>query len=53
MCIDDVTGYCFPSGDVDALADSIAKIAAMSPERIAEMAAVRACMRSCVSTLER
>ena len=32
VVVDGETGYCFPSGDVEALADAIAKIATLEPE---------------------
>jgi len=38
VVIDGKTGYLFPSGDVDALAEAIVKIARMSPEERAAMA---------------
>ena len=39
MVIDGKTGYVFPSGDVDALADAIVKIGGVSAEEQAAMAA--------------
>jgi glycosyltransferase involved in cell wall biosynthesis len=39
VVIDGKTGYCFPSGDVDALADAICKIAGTS-ERIQKQMAL-------------
>ena len=38
MVIDGKTGYVFPSGDVDALADAIVKIGGVSAEEQAAMA---------------
>ena len=38
MVIDGKTGYVFPSGDVDALADAIVKIGGVSVEEQAAMA---------------
>ena len=38
MVIDCKTGYVFPSGDVDALADAIVKIGGVSAEEQAAMA---------------
>ncbi len=38
MVIDGKTGYVFPSGDVDALADAIVKIGGVSAEAQAAMA---------------
>ena len=38
VVIDGVTGYTFPSGDVDALAESIVKIGGVSAEEQAKMA---------------
>ena len=38
VVIDGKTGYVFPSGDVDALADSIVKIGGVSKEEQAKMA---------------
>ena len=38
VVIDGVTGYTFPSGDVDALADAIVKIGGVPPEEQAKMA---------------
>ena len=40
MVIDGKTGYVFPSGDVDALADAIVKIGGVSAEEQAAMAKV-------------
>ena len=39
VVIDGKTGYTFPSGDVDALADAIVKIGGVSAEEQAAMAA--------------
>ena len=39
VVIDGKTGYVFPSGDVDALADAIVKIGGVSAEEQAKMAA--------------
>jgi glycosyltransferase involved in cell wall biosynthesis len=38
VVVDGRTGYCFPSGDVNALADAIVKIASMSVEDQQQMA---------------
>jgi len=38
VVVDGVTGYTFPSGDVDALADAIVKIGGVSAEEQAKMA---------------
>eukprot|EP00485_Elphidium_margaritaceum_P021092 CAMPEP_0202714406 /NCGR_PEP_ID=MMETSP1385-20130828/72028_1 /ASSEMBLY_ACC=CAM_ASM_000861 /TAXON_ID=933848 /ORGANISM="Elphidium margaritaceum" /LENGTH=408 /DNA_ID=CAMNT_0049375197 /DNA_START=30 /DNA_END=1256 /DNA_ORIENTATION=+ len=38
VVLDGQTGYCFPSGDVDALADAIMKIAGLSDAKQKEMA---------------
>ena len=38
VVIDGKTGYVFPSGDVDALADAIVKIGGVSAEAQADMA---------------
>ena len=38
VVLDGKTGYCFPSGDVDALADAIMKVAGLSEEEQGQMA---------------
>lgn len=38
VVVDGKTGFCFPSGDADALADAIMKVASLSPEKQSIMA---------------